>query len=311
MTPPQMIRHTFLLCGLAAFFPAACAIQGPGDAKFDRPADTPPAEAPPSTPPGDKADDPAEPTCPHEGPAIIDPAGLPACPQCGGGRCVPEAALPPDAADLASKLGTCPTPGTLCVPDVFVETMGNFIPTTCQSVAGAEGRCLSMCLPDVAEKAELLPQGVCAGTERCVPCFDPVTQEATGACDIACDPGPIEEAQPLAECCQGLGHCVPTAAVPGDKIDNLLGEECPQDSGAMVCAPDIFIDDPNYKPAACNTKILSIIFGDEFKPGVCLPECMKGTEDSLFIHNDGCQPNFNCVPCISPLTKEPTGACDL
>jgi hypothetical protein len=219
--------------------------------------------------------------------------------------------LPADVGDFASKLGTCAAPGTLCVPDKFIETMGNMIPTSCNSVAGAEGRCLSKCLPDVADKADQLPQDVCDSEERCVPCFDPVTQQPTGACDIACDPGPIDGAQPLPECCYGLGHCVPNSAVPGDKIDNLLPDECPQDSGAMVCVPDIFINDPNYKPESCSTKLISIIFGSEFKKGVCLPECMKGTEDSLFVHNDGCAPNFNCVPCISPLTKKPTGACDL
>lgn len=258
---------------------------------------------------GPTTDPPDEPTaagCPHEGAPFIDPASFDPCPSCGGGHCVPNSAV---AADLVGSLAACTT-DQLCVPDEFIETLGNYIPETCESVAGSEGRCLSTCLPDVAAQAGQLPQSSCAANHVCVPCYDPLDLTPTGACDVSCDPGPTEPAQGLPKCCSGIGTCVPSASVPSGKADKLQGDGCPQEFGAMLCAPDVFITNPNYKPASCETFLVSTLFGDEYKPGACLPECLDGV-DSFLLGQDGCPGGFKCAPCLEPPFGQSSGACDL
>ena len=44
-------------------------------------------------------------------------------------------------------------------------------------IAGAEGRCLSTCLPAIASEAELLPQSVCPTGTRCAPCYNPTAAD--------------------------------------------------------------------------------------------------------------------------------------
>ena len=74
------------------------------------------------------------------------------------------------------------------MPDTLIETGGNFILPTCTSVFGAEGRCLSTCVPQLADTADSLPQDICDENERCTPCFDPLQDGAppTGACELSC-----------------------------------------------------------------------------------------------------------------------------
>jgi len=69
------------------------------------------------------------------------------------GRCVPTTAVPADAQAL---LGDCDAQNK-CVPSYFVERAAKFIPPSCTSVNGAEGRCLSECIP-----ADLLASDVLA-----------------------------------------------------------------------------------------------------------------------------------------------------
>src|SRR6185295_6433086 len=127
-------------------------------------------------------------TCVYDCPTpAIDPSILPACTTCGDGHCVPNAQIPD--ASLLSQLGKCDDTSS-CVPDVFIETNGKFVAPTCKSVSGVEGRCLSRCLPEVASQAAQLPQDICADTEACVPCYDPLEGTDTGACKISCDTGP-------------------------------------------------------------------------------------------------------------------------
>src|SRR5579859_6734603 len=104
--------------------------------------------------------------CPHTGPPVLDPSTLPACGTAGGAHCLQSALVPPN---LASQLAACT--GGYCVPDTFIEAGGNFIPPTCTSLDGAEGRCLNEVIPQVAAQASQLPQSTCAVFEKCVPCF--------------------------------------------------------------------------------------------------------------------------------------------
>ncbi len=110
-----------------------------------------PVAADPTAPTGAcslACDKPAKPptiiNCPYTGPPIIDPSTFPACsPACAGAHCVPSALVP--MADQ-SQLAACP--GGFCAPDSITQSAGEGVPPTCTSVAGAEGRCLSTCLPE-------------------------------------------------------------------------------------------------------------------------------------------------------------------
>src|SRR4029079_1095045 len=125
--------------------------------------------------------------------------------------------------------------GGFCTPDPFIASAGQKPPPRCRSVAGAEGRCLSTCLPDVKDRIDLLPRDSCASTERCVPCFDPTSSEPnapTGACDIGCDdpnepplvltcpwtgPPVLDPARfPAGDKLCGAAHCLPADIVPAD-----------------------------------------------------------------------------------------------
>jgi hypothetical protein len=251
---------------------------------------------------GDGDGDPVA-ACPHEGPPVIDPATLPSCQQCGGAHCLANALVPEGFAD---RLGDCDATAK-CVPDEFIETAGNFVPPTCESVAGAEGRCLSTCLPEVQAQAALLPQSSCAADHLCVPCFSPLDGADTGACRLSCDPGPTEGPTQLPICCDGRGTCVPAAAA-GDDADKLGEDECPEDAG-LLCAPDVFLEGM-FVPQACETGLIAVLFGDEFAEGRCLPDCLPDV-DNFLIGQDDCEDGFKCAPCLDPLSGEASGACEL
>jgi hypothetical protein len=67
------------------------------------------------------------------------------------------------------------------VPD---ELRNGASPVTCTSIGGAEGRCLSVCIPQVGENAGILPDDGCQPGQRCAPCVHPLTNQETGACSI-------------------------------------------------------------------------------------------------------------------------------
>lgn len=255
---------------------------------------------------------PGEPECPYEGPPPVNVDSLEPCPSCtvGGAHCLPSSLVP---ADFQSQLAAC-EPGQLCVPDAFIETNGQFIPATCESVAGAEGRCLSPCLPQVAEQAANLPRSSCAATELCVPCYDPQSGEATGACELSCDPGPGEPPVLLPACCESegvsYGTCVPKSAA-GDQADRLGPDSCPQGGGELVCAPNEYIEDQSYQAPDCDDFFRAFTFGAEYGPGKCLSNCIPEVADAPLTGAGDCEgENVKCVPCISPLDGESTGACD-
>ncbi len=253
-------------------------------------------------PGGGDGPDPGEPQCPHQGADVLDPSTMPAC--APGAHCLSDALVP---ADMADQLADCPDGASKCVPDEFIRTGGNFIPATCESVAGAEGRCLSTALPEVASQATLLPQSSCAADHLCVPCFSPLDGTETGACRLSCDPGPTEGPTQLPACCDGRGTCVPASAA-GDQADQLGEDVCPEDQG-LVCAPNVFLDG-DFTPATCETGLLQVIFGPDVAEGRCLPDCLPAV-DNFLLGQDGCADGYKCAPCVDPLTGEPSGACEL
>jgi hypothetical protein len=265
------------------------------------------------------------PTCPYTGPPLIDPTMFPACtPACGGAHCVPAAIVP--AADQ-SQLAPCTDMGNpgFCAPDSFIASAGNAVPKTCTSVAGAEGRCLSTCLPAVAAEATLLPQDVCAADERCAPCFNPVSTDPTmptGACSLACDKPanpptiincpytgpPLLDPTKLPPCdnggCSGA-HCLPAAQVPPSVQSQLA--MC--NGGTGFCTPDNVISTAdNFIPKTCDP------FPGSGAPGRCLSSCLPAVQMEAAggtLVETGCNPGEYCVPCNDPFNGTSTGACTL
>jgi hypothetical protein len=185
-----------------------------------------------------------------------------------------------------------------CVPVTLASQAGRAILTKCTSLIGAEGRCTSTCVPQVAQQASQLPRDVCQGADLCAPCYDPRTGEATGACTQGCDMGPTQPPKTFTECCSDRGFCVPPT-LAGDQARNLERETC---SAGNVCAPKE-LTDPTYKPKTCNSI--------DNAEGRCLSTCVAGpvAKQKDRLPTAGCSANEVCAPCFDPVTGEDTGAC--
>ncbi len=232
-------------------------------------------------------------------PPPIDPSLLPECTidGCSNARCVPSSLVPDSVRDL---LADCDATNK-CVPDAYIETSGVILLPSCRSLANAEGRCVSTCLPAVADQLDRLPQDSCADGERCAPCFDPTTGESTGACGIGCDTGPSEPPVMFADCCGGLGSCVPASLVPEADRAQLGADTCTEPDS--LCAPASLLDS-SARPMTCH----SIADAE----GRCLPDCLPAVAAQLDrLPVDVCPELNHCVPCYDPITGEDTGACRL
>jgi hypothetical protein len=265
-------------------------------------------------------DHPAQPptvlSCPWTGPPVVDPSTFPACDgTCSGAHCVPAANVPAGEQPL---LKSCT--GGFCVPDPLISTGGKFVPKSCTSIAGAEGRCLSTCLPPIAAQAAQLPKDVCADGEKCAPCFNPTAADptaATGACTLSCDAPkkppvvlmcpwtgpPVVDPATFPQCAPTCGgaHCVPSAMVPPAQQAQLA--HCP----GGFCAPDpIIATAGNYKPPACAP------FNGTPAEGRCTSVCIPAIKQKADqLHQHTCGANTLCAPCYDPFTGADTGACTL
>lgn len=291
----RVTRSVLVVGVLCAGFGAGCASGGDppprGDVGLDGGVD-PDADGGGQTDPG-----PGEGDCAPEDPPL-PPDSLPECGLCDGARCVPNAILDDDEVAL---LAPCEDEGSSCVPDLFIETFGNFTLEECTSVAGAEGRCLSVCVPQVAEQASLLPQDICEPGWLCAPCFDPLTGEDTGACTQGCDEGPTEDPVTFPDCCGELGSCVPQELVPPEQLDQLGTDTCTGEG--VMCAPNELAN-PSFVPPRCDS------VGD-FE-GRCLPACLPDVaEQAHQLPQADCPDAHLCAPCFDPVTLEDTGACRL
>ena len=253
---------------------------------------------------GDSNGDPGGPpkaTCDDPG-APLDPSILPECPGACGGRCVPKALLPNPEDPAVANLGECePGSGDLCVPDEFVATKGLYVPPSCDFY-GLEGRCMSECVPQIAEQVSqgILSQGTCAEHHVCTPCFDPTTGKSTGACTMECDPGPDpSKDHEFPSCCGGIGTCVPKplAGAQGDK----LGQDACPAGGNLVCAPNELMPNSGYVGEDCTPEFNFLELVDpEHAYGKCLPDCIPSL-DSIFLNDTGqCGPQHKCAPCWQP-----------
>ena len=238
--------------------------------------------------------------CPNLGDGYPKPEILPECPSylCGGGaRCVPNDSVP---ADVQSFMGKC-NKDFLCVPDFFVQAGSNFELKSCTAVLGLEGRCISDCIPMVAEQSERLDQGSCDAGELCTPCFDPFTLEPTGACGLSCDKGPKEPPpKALPSCCPANnGTCVPKELVPAESVSSLAQDSCADSN--MACVPNEMLD-PTFTGTPCAPDILLQLAGID--DGACLPDCVDAVKG---IGRGSCPSGYKCAPC--DVFGEPTGAC--
>lgn len=238
---------------------------------------------------------------------------------CSQAACVPGDLIQQfvPTADL-TLLATCDA-STYCLPIDFIATTGDFQAKPCTSLVGAEGRCLSTCIPQVAERMDQLPVADCAMNERCAPCYDPITGDDTKACEQGCDMGPTQPAVTFASCGNGLGLCVPGELVPPDLQSSVPVADCTQEG--FVCAPTTHVNDINAQFDTCTpTSDLLMaappLDGPNGEKGGCVPaylveNFMPPPPDGAVLQDD-CPDGFLCAPCTNPLAnQEPTGACPL
>jgi hypothetical protein len=239
-----------------------------------------------------------KPTCPHNGPPYLDPTQFPSCDASNSDHCLDASYV---SAQLQSQLASCGN-GGFCVPDVFSENAGRYVPPTCTSLLGAEGRCLNVAIPQVAAQQSQLPQDVCQSYERCVPCYSPVDGSDTGACKLSCDPGPQQPPVLFQDCCGADGKCVPTSVIPQSEQSNLSADVCSDPS--TLCVPTEMLV-PNFSPPACTGS--SIVYLGSYT-GVCLSDCLSFSFfQSLGISQGDCDNTHECVPCFTPVGA-PSGA---
>lgn len=194
------------------------------------------------------------------------------------------------AGDQASKLAKCKT--GVCAPKKSVVRGGNYVPKTCKSTGGFEGRCANVGIPDIGKQKSILPKADCDADELCAPCFDPRDGKATGACNQASCDKPKDPPKTFAQCCGGTGRCVPTSAA-GESASSLGADSCSGET--PVCAPNEFVG--LAQPRACKA-------GFGIIKGICLSRCSITTGGPLagLIKGD-CEDGELCAPC----NKVPAG----
>ncbi len=231
------------------------------------------------------------------------PRATPAPPRscCAGvGRCL-AADLVPAAQRGRLPREECSEQNALCVPEAWALD-ASFAPASCRSLGNVEGRCLPACLPELAASLTQLPQSGCPPEHRCAPCFDPLSGEATGACNLTTDSGPREPAQPFASCCHGAGRCVPATSVPIAERRRLASDNCAEPES--LCAPETWARDVNAAPSSCRS-----IGGSE---GRCLPRCLPELASrAARLPESTCPAEHVCAPCYDPVTSAATGACSV
>ena len=222
---------------------------------------------------------------------------------CGGeGACLPSSVIPEETRDQISA-GTCSSaPDLICLPDSFRED--GYVPSSCVSMTEAEGRCLPECI-DGMDNTQLPSEG-CPERHRCAPCYDPLSGESLGTCEMPGDPGPTEEPVIFDDCCEAqgttVGKCVPLRLVPEKNQEDVLVDSCTQ--SAHVCAPTAMMQDPDSGVIPCATGGL---FGGG-DPGGCVPGCYLSAFEALLSPRAGCPLGYNCAPCEQ--NNEPTGVCN-
>jgi hypothetical protein len=220
---------------------------------------------------------------------------------------------PTGPGSAAYGLSSCKTGEELkCVPAATAESDGGTedddggaapVPTGCRmTLASAgtsgtdfEGRCVPTCFLSGDPSSANLTQSTCTDDFKCVPCFSPITGESTGACNQPGD-APVEAAPAgFAECGDDTGFCVPMGASGGVTLPQLTCE------AGDVCAPKSAVLDPSSCFARCSSAL---------GPGACIPAFIIPAEQRNILMKATCADGELCTPCVSPLDRMRTGACD-
>jgi hypothetical protein len=237
--------------------------------------------------------------CDQNGDKPAEPAKTyPTC--CSGdGSCVPKTLVP---TAQQSQLGadTCTGTDILCAPKKLADPA--YKPPTCNSIGGLEGRCLAECVPAVAAQKNRLPKDTCATGELCAPCYDPFTKADSGACKINGD-APVDPPAGFPQCCNTLGHCIPTVNLSTAEQQQLGPDTC---GAANLCAPDIFAA-PGQKAQTCRAAFGTALTDVE---GRCVPDCVPMIQaQASRLQRGTCPVNTLCAPCFDPITAANTTAC--
>jgi hypothetical protein len=226
---------------------------------------------------------------------VAAPRTFDAC--CAGrAHCVPRDVLLLSATDsdlAVLGMGSCSGPNTYCVPDAWLATPRP-VPPACRAPGDLEGRCLSTCLAQVAERADTLRQASCAAGELCVPCYDPRSGADSRACRSGSDQ-PAEPARKFADCCGSaavaLGTCVPVELLTSEQQSSLPVDSCT--AYASRCAPtQLLAAGPATSVPSCSTSSLLA----PAQAGVCLGDCFIGASAAL-LSRASCGSAEHCIAC--------------
>jgi hypothetical protein len=213
------------------------------------------------------------------------------------GECVARESVRPEQRESLTQ-DTCTDESLLCVPKPLL-TESSFVPKACRSTLQAEGRCLPECMTNVASQADRLPSDVCDVHERCAPCYDLVTGDATGACQLGADPGPTESPQVFRDCCgsgeRARGLCVPSQYIPADTI--MPQADC---AAGLACMPRERLLAPSQAVQTCTDALRGL--------GVCLAQCIGQAISPILTVQASCTAGDVCFPCAL-VGGESTGVC--
>jgi len=163
--------------------------------------------------------------------------------------------------------------------------------------ADLEGRCIPSCFVAGDPSSMNLTQSTCAADNKCVPCFSPISGESTGACNQPGD-APVDAAPAgFAQCGDGdTGFCVPMGASGGVMLPQLTCGD------GQVCAPKGRVLDPSSCFAHCNSPLGGA--------GACIAAFIVPEAQRALLGKETCTEGELCVPCVSPIDRMRTGACD-
>jgi len=158
-----------------------------------------------------------------------------------------------------------------------------------------EGRCLPSCFAQTSPIAARLSAATCSQGELCTPCYDPLTGDTTGSCELRGDAPTEAGPKGFAECAGGLGYCVPAFAA-GMSAGDLRQLTC---QAGELCGPKNKV----ANPGACFERCDSVAFG----PGACVPEFLA-SNFSAFLAPTTCTDGNLCAPCA--ILGQRSGVCD-
>ena len=225
-------------------------------------------------------------------------AGLGSCAKADG--LAGASALPHDTCSTESELVCQPNPPAASA-DADAGTSSGYascrvkFPGAPADFPDYEGRCLPACFAQKSPIAARLAQATCAQGELCTPCYDPLTGDATGSCELRGDKPQDVGPKGFEECASGLGYCVPAFAA-GMFAGDLKQLTC---KAGELCGPKNKVADPS----ACFEHCESAGFG----PGACVPEFLA-TSFASFLAATSCTNGNLCAPCS--ILGQRTGVCD-